>query len=248
MNGARIQIETADGVVPCRTYHPPVGEERAWPAVVHLMDGMGIRPTLLASAEKLAGQGFYVLVPDLYYRGGNYPPFDHSTLQDDPVEQKRVMELVRLVTNEAVMRDLRAFFAFFDQQPEVRGKKVGCVGYCMGGPLALYAAGTFPERVTAAASIHGANLATDKPDSPHLLAKKMTGELYLGVAEHDPYIIPGETERIDAALKAAGANYRLEMYPGCHHGFALVGAHGFDAKADAQHRERVVALFRRNLD
>lgn len=247
MNGARIEIATPDGVVPCWTYHPPVGAERAWPAVVYLMDGMGIRPTLLASAEKLGRLGFYVLVPDLYYRGGDYPPFDHSTLQDDPVEQRRIMELVRLVTNEAVMRDLEAIFGFLGQQPEVRGRRVGCVGYCMGGPLALYAAGTFPDRVTAAASIHGANLATDRPDSPHLLARKMKGELYVGVAEHDPYILPGETERIDAALREAGARYQLERYPGCRHGFALVGAHGFDVQADDQHRRRIVDLFRRNL-
>lgn len=247
MNGARIQIQAADGTIPCRTYHPPIGEARAWPAVVYLMDGMGIRPTLLGAAEKLAAQGFYVLVPDLYYRGSPYAPFDHSTLQDDPVEQKRIMGLVKLVTNDGVMRDLQAFFEFFERQPEVAGRRVGCVGYCMGGPLALYAAGTFPERVPAAASIHGANLATDRPDSPHLLAKKMTGELYLGVAEHDPYIIPGETERIDAALREAGANYQLERYPGCHHGFALPGAHGYDAKADELHRKRVVDMFRRNL-
>lgn len=248
MNGARIQLETTDGVVRCRTYHPPLGEVRAWPAVVYLMDGMGIRPTLLGQAERLAQTGFYVLVPDLYSIAGDYPPFDHSTLQDDPAEQKRIMGLVERVTNEGVMRELRVFFEFFDRQPEVRGSRVGCVGYCMGGPLALYAAGTFPERVTAAASIHGANLATDKPDSPHLLAKKMTGEIYVAVAEDDPYIIPGETERIDAALAAAGVNYRLETYPGAHHGFALVGAHGYDGRADALHRQRVVELFRRNLD
>ena len=84
MNGAKVGIETRDGVVPCRTYHPAPGPEQAWPAVVYLMDGMGIRPTLLASAEKLANLGFYVLVPDLYYRGGDYPPFDHATLQVEP--------------------------------------------------------------------------------------------------------------------------------------------------------------------
>lgn len=247
MNGARIRLETLDGTMPCRTYHPARGAQQAWPAIVYWMDGMGIRPTLLASAEQLAGQGFYVFVPDLYYRGAPYAPFDHSTLQDDPVEQGRVMGLVRLVTNEAVMRDLEAIFAFLDQAPEVEGRRVGCVGYCMGGPLALCAAGTFPDRVPAAASIHGANLATDRPDSPHLLAKRMTGELYLGVAEFDPYLVPGETERIDAALAEAGVDYRLERYPGAHHGFALVGAHGYDARADALHRARIVDLFRRRL-
>lgn len=244
MNGAEVDIDTRDGVVSCHTYHPSDG---AWPAVIYFMDGMGIRPTLLGSAQKLAAQGYYVLVPDLFYRGGDYPPFDHSTLQDDPEEQKRVMELVKLVTNEAVMRDMESLFEFLGRQSEVRGERVACVGYCMGGPLALHAAGTFPERVAAAASIHGANLATDRPDSPHLLAPKMRGQLYVGVAEFDPYIIPGETERIDAALREAGANYELETYAGCHHGFALVGAHGFDAAADDRHRQRLLELFSANL-
>ena len=244
MNGAQIEIETSDGRVPCHTYHPPGG---ACPAVIYYMDGMGIRPSLLGSAEHLASHGFYVLVPDLYYRAGAYPPFDHSTLQDDPVEQARVMELVKLVTNDGIMRDTAVFLQFLDRQPEARSEKIGCVGYCMGGPLALYAAGTFPDRVRAAASIHGANLATDRSDSPHLLAGKMRAQIYIGVAEFDPYIIPGETERIDAALTEAGANYTLELYSGCHHGFALVGAHGFDAKAEDRHRQRLLELFRTQL-
>jgi len=248
MNGSKIEIETADGVVSCHTYHPQDSPtEGAWPAVIYYMDGMGIRPTLLSSAEKLAALGYYVLVPDLYYRGGDYPPFDHATLEDDPEEQARIMELVKLVTNDAIMRDTAVLMEFLSRQPEARAEKIGVVGYCMGGPLALYAAGTFPDRVTAAASIHGANLATDKPDSPHLLAGKMRAQIYIGVAEFDPYIIAGETERIDAAMSEAGANYTLEMYPGCQHGFALAGAHGFDSDADARHRQRLVDLFRANL-
>jgi carboxymethylenebutenolidase len=245
MSATRVEIKTPDGVVPVHTYHPP--GEGSWPALLYYMDGMGIRPTLLGSAEKLALAGYYVLVPDLYYRAGDYAPLDHSTLQDDPEEQARVMEMVKLVTNDGMMRDLAVFFEFLDRQPEVRGERIGCVGYCLGGPIALYAAGTFPDRVAAAASIHGANLATDRPDSPHLLAAKMRAELYLGIAEFDPYIIPGETERIDQALREAGANYTLERYPGCHHGFALVGATGFDAEADERHRQRLLDLFATHL-
>jgi carboxymethylenebutenolidase len=243
-----VRIETADGVVPCFVYRP--AGRGAWPAVLYYMDGMGIRPSLLGSAEKLAAYGYVVLVPDLYARGGDYPPFDHETLQDDPAEQARIMKLVALVTNDAVMRDTARFLEFLAARPEVRGGqtgKVGCVGYCMGGPLALSAAGAFPDRVAAAASIHGANLATDAPDSPHLLAARMDAEIYVAVAEFDPYLIPGETERIDAALREAGARYSLELYGGCHHGFALVGAHGFDPQAYDRHLERVVDLFRRNL-
>ena len=202
MSATRVEIEAPAGVVPVHTYHHP--GEGSWPALLYYMDGMGIRPTLLGSAEKLALAGYYVLVPDLYYRAGDYAPLDHSTLQDDPEEQARVMEMVKLVTNDGMMRDLAVFFEFLDRQPEVRGERIGCVGYCLGGPIALYAAGTFPDRVAAAASIHGANLATDRPDSPHLLAAKMRAELYLGIAEFDPYIIPGETEQIDAAMRNAG--------------------------------------------
>ena len=246
MNGEFVEIQTGEGRVPTHVFHPTTGEG-PWPSVVYLMDGMGIRPTLLASAERLAQYGYYVLVPDLFYRSGDYEPLDHSTLQDDPDQQSRVMEMVALVTNEGVLRDIEAFLEFFAARPEARSDRIACVGYCMGGPLALFAAGRLPERVAVAASIHGANLATDREDSPHLLADRMAGEIYLGVAEHDPYIIPGETERIDAALREAGANYELEHYPGCHHGFALVGAHGYDADADERHRQRLLALFEKHL-
>lgn len=252
MNAAQFEIETPDGsVMPCHSFHP--SGDGPWPAVVYYMDGMGIRPTLLQSAEKLAGLGYYVLVPDLYHRSGDYVPLDHSTLQDDPVQQARVMEMIKLVTNGAVMRDLSLLIDHLDRQPETSGggagsqTRVGVVGYCLGGRLALSAAAAFPDRVGVAASIHGASLATDKADSPHLLADKMKADLYLAVAEVDPYIIPGETERIDQALREAGARYELELYAGCHHGFALVGAHGFDAAADERHHQKLHSLFQAGL-
>ncbi len=241
----RVEIETADGVVPCHTFHPD--GSGPWPAIVYFMDGMGIRPTLLGSAEKLATFGYYVLVPDLYYRSGAYEPLDHSTLQDDPAQQERVMKMIERVTNEAVMRDISAYLDFFESRTEVRGERIGVVGYCLGGRFALFAAGTFPDRIGVAVSIHGASLATDEPDSPHLLADRMKAEIYLAVAEFDPFIIPGETERIDAALRDAGARYTLEMYDGCHHGFALVASHGFDAAADERHRAKIVSLFSERL-
>jgi carboxymethylenebutenolidase len=245
MNGESVRIETPEGVAPCRFYHP----ERAgtWPAAIWYMDGMGIRPSLLGMAQRLAREGYCVLVPDLYYRGGDYPPFDPATLQDDPAEQARIMELVRMVTNAGVMGDTAACLDFLDGRPEVRGRAVGCVGYCMGGPLALCAAGTFPERIAAAASFHGANLATDRPDSPHLLAPKMRARVYVGVAEIDPYLFPGETPRIDAALREAGVDYTLEMYVGRKHGFALDGSHGYEREAYERHWQRLLELFRAKL-
>lgn len=246
MKAAEVRIETSDSRVPCHTFHPsptdPTTGPGSWPSIVYFMDGMGIRPTLLASAEKLARHGYYVLVPDLYHRSGDYAPLDHSTLQDDPVQQARVMEMLALVTNENVVRDMQAYLSFLDAQPEAKSGQVGVVGYCLGGRLALSAAGRFPERVAVAAAIHGASMATDEPDSAHLLAEHMRASIYVAVAEHDPYIIPGETERLDAALREAGADYGLEVYAGCHHGFALVGAHGYDAEADERHRTKLLSM------
>jgi carboxymethylenebutenolidase len=245
MSGEPVEIPTPDGVMPCHVYHPE--GSGPWPAVVYYMDGMGIRPTLLASAERMARAGYLVIVPDLYYGSPERASIDHATLQDDPAQQAIVMQMVAKVTNEKVARDLGILLDYLDARDDVRGQKIGCVGYCLGGRLALYLAGAHPDRIAAAAAIHGANMAHDAPDSAHLLAPRMRAKLYVAVAEHDPFIVPGETERLDEALREAGADYQLETYAGCHHGFALVGAHGYDAEADDRHRERVLGIFASEL-
>jgi len=217
------------------------------PAIIFYMDGLGIRPELRAMAERLASNGYFVLLPNMYYRAGEQPPIDVKTALSDPVQQKRLMALVQSVTNAGTARDTTTFLDFLSHDPRVKGAKVGCVGYCMGGPLALTAAGSFPDRVAAAASIHGANVANDRPDSPHLLAPKMRGKVYIGVAEVDPWLQPGETDRLKAALEAAGTNHTVELYPGVQHGFAANGTPMYERTAAERHWERILALFRETL-
>lgn len=198
-------------------------------------------------AERLASNGYFVLLPNMYYRAGEQPPFNVATALSDPVQQKRLMTLVQSVTNAGTMRDTTAFLDFLGSEARVKGSKVGCVGYCMGGALALTAAGIFPDRIAAAASIHGANVANDRPDSPHLLAPQMRGKIYVGVAEIDPWLQPGETERLKTALDAARANYILEVYPGVQHGFAANGTPMYDRTAAERHWDRILGLFRETL-
>jgi carboxymethylenebutenolidase len=145
------------------------------------------------------------------------------------------------------MEDTEYFLAFLDSQASVAGPKIGTVGYCMGGALSLTAAGIRPDRVAAAASIHGARLATDAPDSPHLLAPEMLGEIYVGVSEIDPWLAPGETDRLETALKKSGANATVEIYPGVQHGFAVPGLPIYDREASERHWDRLLALLARNL-
>jgi len=146
-----------------------------------------------------------------------------------------------------VMRDTAAFLNFLGPQPFVAGEKVGCVGYCMGGGFALSAAGTFPERVAAAASFHGGRLATDHTDSPHLLAEKMRAEVYVGVAGIDPHFPDDERQRLEDALDAAGVRSVVEVYSGAHHGFAVPGLPVYDREASERHWQRLLELFGRTL-
>ena len=222
MAAQQIDIRTADGVVDSHFFTP--GRQGQIPGG-DLLHGRprGLRPALLEMGQRLADNGYAVLLPNLYYRHG--PASMSSDLMND---RDRMMMLVGSVTNEGTMRDTERFLAFLDTQESVLGERVGCTGYCMGGALSLTAAGTYTDRVAAVASLHGARLATDAPDSPHLLAPQMTGEIYAGVSEIDPYLAPGETDRLGAALKDAGANATVEIYPGVHHGFTVPGIPIYD--------------------
>ena len=144
-----------------------------WPAVIMYTDAGGVRPTFHEMAQRLADLGYAVLLPNPYYRLGEIAPFDFHTVFTDADERTRLMSLVASVTKELATRDTGAQLAFLAGQPEVLGTRVGTTGYCMGGGMSLNAAGRFPDRVAAAASFHGGPLATDAPDSPHLLAGSM---------------------------------------------------------------------------
>ncbi len=238
MTGKKVEIKTQDGVADSHFFLPEGTGKH--PAVLFYMDGLGIRQALFDMAERLAANGYAVLLPNMYYRHGPSAPIDMMK------DRERMMEMVQSVTNRGTMQDTEHFLAFLDSQPGVAGPKIGTVGYCMGGALSLTAAGTY-GRVAAAASFHGARLATDAPDSPHLLAGKMHGEIYVGVSEIDPWLAPGETDKLEAALKAAGTNATVEIYPGVQHGFAVPGLPIYDREASERHWDRLLALFKRNL-
>ncbi|MGH9275367.1 MAG: dienelactone hydrolase family protein, partial [Acidimicrobiales bacterium] len=172
-----VLITTTDGTCNA-TLHTPRGPG-PWPAVIMYPDAGGVRGTFHDMAQRLADLGYAVLLPNLYYRQGAYEPFDWRTVFKDRAEWARLMALAESVTEQGAARDTEAMLAFLADQPEVAaGTKVGTTGYCMGGSFALTAAGRFPDRVAAAASFHGGQIASTAPDSPHLLAREMRAELY----------------------------------------------------------------------
>jgi len=236
-----VSIPTPDGTCDA-SLHTPDGDG-PWPAVIMFTDAGGVRPTFHEMAQQLADLGYAVLLPNVYYRLGEFEPFDMRTAFSDPEERARLMKMVGSVDKASAARDTSAMLDFLADQPEVApGAKVGTTGYCMGGGLALTAAGRFPDRVGAAASFHGGRIATDAEDSPHLLAGEMSATVYVAGAENDPSFDDEQRDRLAAALVNAGLEHTLETYPALH-GFAVPDNPTYDEAAAARHWQAMTDLY-----
>ncbi len=238
---SKIEIKTRDGLCPSYTFHPT--GEGPWPAVLVFMDGVGIRPAMLEVGERLATHGYFVLLPDLFYRSGPYEPMDPRTLFADPEKRKTLTEkFFALATPANIMSDTRAFLDYLAAQPGVKPGGIGTTGYCMGGLMSLTAAGTYPEPIVATASYHGGRLATDAPDSPHLLAPKIKARVYIAGATEDPSFTDAMKARLEDALTQAGVDHKIETYP-AKHGWVFRDIPVYDAAAAERHWQTMVALF-----
>ncbi len=238
----QIEIPTRDGRTTTFISHPERGGPH--PIILFYMDAPAIREELRDMARRLATSGYYVMLPNLYYRAG---VMELGPLPADPEspERKRMFELMASINIPLVMEDTRALLAYADGEAAARKDLVGSVGYCMSGRYAINAATHFPDRVRAAASIYGTHLVTDQPDSPHLAAGKTSAELYFACAETDIYAPMEVIEKLRQTMK--GANAEVEIYPGTHHGFAFPKRPVYDRDAAERHWERLLALYRRNL-
>ena len=237
-------VTTPDGSCPV-TLHTPNGTG-PWAGVIMYPDAGGVRPTFLQMAGTLAGFGYAVLLPDVYYRHGDWRPFDMATAFTDAGERARLMGMIGSITPDMTASDAGAFIEFLSGRPEVRGGGVGVCGYCMGGRISLIVAGRQPGAVAAAASIHGGHLATDDPGSPHLLADRMKATVYVGAAENDQSFGPEQAERLDKALTAAGVAHTIEWYH-AGHGFAVPDNTPYDEQATERHWMALHDLFSSSL-
>jgi carboxymethylenebutenolidase len=241
----RLDVTTPDGVMDVYVSTP--AGDGPWPVVLFYMDAFGIRPQLHEMAGRLASAGFFVAVPNLYYRTADFRPFEPTAVAAEGPERDRFRAMIASITDSVIMRDTEALLATLASHAAASPGPVGAVGYCMGGRFALSAAGTFPDRVAAAASFHGTALATDKADSPHRLAPRMRARTYIGVAQMDPSFPPEQRERLEEALTAAGVDYNLEIYDNAKHGFAVTGHLAYDEPSAERHWTQLVRLFRESL-
>ncbi|MET0593071.1 MAG: dienelactone hydrolase family protein, partial [Polyangiaceae bacterium] len=181
MSRTNVEIRTRDGLCRSSVFRP--AGHGPWPGVIMYMDAPGIRPALFDMGERLASHGYVVLLPDLFYRAGPYEPIHAKTHFADPARRQAwFAKYFPTASRPNVREDTAAFLDFLAEQKDVVQPKIGTTGYCMGGGHSLTAAGTYPDRVAAAASFHGGNLATADADSPHLLASRIKAKVYIAGA------------------------------------------------------------------
>ena len=237
-----LTIATRDGKCPSSIFTPD-NSVGPWPAVIFFMDGFGIRRALQEMSQRLADGGYLVLLPDLYYRLGSYPPMIPSEVLADPKLMEKLMNFVTNLDRDRQISDADAFIEFLFSRPEVEDGRFGATGYCMGGGISLTVAGAFPDRFSAVASFHGGNLATDRPDSPHLLATNITGRVYVAGAVEDAYFPEEQKSRLETALTKAGVDHLVETYPGARHGFAISDSPDYSPSAAERHWATLFGLF-----
>ena len=241
-----LTLDTADGRCPVQVYHPDGAGP--WPAAIVYMDGIGMRPAIMEIAERLATQGgYYVLLPDLFYRIG-FTAEDGTRLFASPEGIAEWKENVLPAASAAnAMRDTGALLAHLDAAAMVRHEGgIGITGYCMGGRLALHAAGHFGDRVAAVASYHASGLATDAPDSPHRLADRMQARVYVAGAIEDRGFDDAQKARLEQALTDAGVEHLVETY-NARHGWVPRDTPAYDPVEAERHWRTLLALFGRTL-
>ncbi|MGF6884334.1 carboxymethylenebutenolidase [Nocardia sp. GAS34] len=211
-------------------------------------DAFGLRPELKDRARELAAHGYYVLVPNLYYRHAPAPVITlpgHISEEIRPTIIAELWPLIQAHTTERVLRDADAYLEFLTAQPEAATGSVGVIGYCLGAALAMRTATAHPDRVAALAGFHPGFLVTDAPDSPHQELSRLTAQVHLGLAVGD---MRAETiDKLNQAFDSAGIDHTTEIYPDTVHGYTMSDTDAFNPEALQRHWDRLLPLLDRTL-
>ncbi len=239
-----VLVPTPDGKADCYFVAPAKGKHAG---VIVWTDIYGLRPAFRQMGKRLAEAGYAVLVMNPFYRSAKAPVIS----RDDPRDQetrKRIMPMRALLTPDAVSRDAKAYVAFLDAQKSVsRKRKIGTIGYCMGGPLVFRTAAAMPSRIAAGGSFHGSALSTDQPDSAHLLIPQTKAAFLIAIADNDDKQAPNEKVKLRAAFDAAKRNAEIEVYTGAMHGWCPPDGRAYNSVQAERAWGRMLALFSKTL-
>ncbi|MFI9509640.1 dienelactone hydrolase family protein [Nocardia sp. NPDC052566] len=242
-----VDVPAADGTADSYLLHPDDGT--AHPGVLFFMDIFGLRPLLREMMEPIAAQGFTVLAPNLFYRSGRapvLPPPDPTDPQGRMTYFHASQPMLRELAGDSAIEDVRGYLDWLTTAAPTAAGPIAITGYCMGGRLALRAAGAFGDRLRAVASFHGGYLAVDEDkNSPHHTASSITAEVFLAHADNDPTIPPEQIARLEKSLATAGVRHTSVVYPNTRHAFTMRDSTAFTEAAYERHLRDLLALLHR---
>lgn len=240
-----IDVETPDGVADCYLARPD--DDGNHPGVLLVMDAFGLRPQIEQMADRIAGHGYVVLAPNLFYRAGRAPIWPDVKLEDPEARAEFFESLGPLraaLTPAAVASDGAAYLG---RLAELSAGEVGITGYCMGGRYGWEMAASAPERVAAFAGFHTGGMVTPGDDSPHLRAPEVSAAVYWGFADNDSSMTPEQIATLEAAMDSAGIEHTTEVYAGAAHGYTMADQAVYDEAAAERHYAALFELFGRTL-
>jgi len=245
MSMTEIKLPTPDGDARAFTFQPDGAGP--WPGVIFFMDAPAIRPALFEMCERLSSHGYFVLLPDMFWRAGPYAPINVAEVFADEAKRREIFGKLMGSTNpEKQLSDAQACIAWLEANPHVKRGRIGVTGYCMGAGIALRIAGAEPK-VVAAAGFHGGRLATDAPDSPHLLAPKIKAKVLVAGADEDAGFPPEQADKLRAALTAAGVDNEITIYAGAKHGYTMSDLPVYSQPAAERHWTELFKLLDETL-
>jgi carboxymethylenebutenolidase len=242
---SEVEIKTPDGTCDAYLVHPTKGK---YPAVLIWPDIFGLRPAFRQIGKRLAESGYTVLVINPFYRTKKAPTAPEHPDFNDPATRQSLMSLAGTLSPATALTDATAFVAYLDAQPAVdKKRKMGTIGYCMGGPFVFRTAAAFANRVAAGATFHGGGLATDKPESPHLLIPKMKAHFLIAIAENDDQREPEVKNILRKSFAKADLPAEIEVYAGTKHGWCPPDSAVYNAAQAEKAWGRMLVLFKTAL-
>ena len=235
-----VEIKTLDGVCDAYFVTPKDGAHAAvlvWP------DIFGLRPAFRQMGKRLAEAGYSVLVVNPFYRTKKSPVA--ASASSTPIQE--VSPLARTLNAKTHTDDAKAFVGWLDAQPQTdKKKKIGTIGYCMGGPMVMRTAAAVPNRVGAAGTFHGGGLASKNPDSPHLLIPSMKAQFLIAIAENDDQRDPEAKKMLKEAFEQAKLHAEIEVYS-AGHGWCPPDTKVYNQEQSEKAWARLLALFEKSL-
>lgn len=241
VSSSDVKIATPDGSCDAFFVHPTEGKH---PAVLIWPDILALRASFRAMAIRLAESGYAVLCINPYYRDAMAPVVDTGESFQDASTQKKVLPMYRNLSPETHRTDARAFVDWLDEQSAVdTARRIGTMGYCMGGPMVMRAAAERSDRIGAGCAYHPVSLATEDEDSPHRLIPKMKGQFLIALAENDDERNPDDKSVLRGGFAEAGLTAEVTVFDGALHGWCVLDSRVYNEAPAEVAWAKTLALF-----